>query len=150
MKEVISDTIAKTITSQIHHFSSYTSFDKIVLIPAQGRVKVEKTTGLWLSVADYRSTEVSDDELPPLPPQINIPEPVWSVNGIPGGDQHNGWITYLAGTSQSVLYNAPASVPTDNPVAVTVHLKGLQFTFNKKSFKDPMLVSHLFMIEHTG
>ncbi len=144
LQEVIADTIAKTITSQIHHFSSYTSFDKIVLMPAQGRVKVEKTKGLWLAVADYRSPDISDGELPPLPPRVNIPEPVWSVNGIPRGDQHNGWIT---GDGTSVVYNAPASVPTDNPVAVTVQLKGLQFAFNKKVFKDPMLVSHLLVYD---
>ncbi len=144
LQEVILDTIAKTITSQIHHFSSYTSFDKIVLMPAQGRVKVGRTKDLWLSIANYRPPDISDGELPPLPPRVNIPEPDWSVNGIPRGDQHNGWIT---GDGTSVVYHAPASVPTDNPVAVTVQLKGLQFTFNKKVFKDPMLVSHLLIYD---
>jgi hypothetical protein len=144
LQEVITDTIARTITSQIHHFSSYTSFDKIVLMPSQGRVKVEKTKDLWLSVADYRAPDINGDELPPLPTRVNIPEPVWSVNGIPRGDQHNGWIT---GNGTSVVYNAPRSVPTDNPVAVTVQLKGLQFVFNRRVFKDPMLVSHLLVYD---
>jgi len=144
LDEVVADTMAKTITSKIHHFSSYTPFDKIVLMPAQGRVKVERTKDLWLSIADYRSPDISDGELPPLPPRIDIPEPDWSVNGIPRGDQHNGWIT---GDGTSVVYHAPASVPTDNPVAVSVQLKGLQFTFNKKVFKDPMLVSHLLVYD---
>lgn len=144
LSEVILDTAAKTITSRIHHFSSYTSFDKIVLMPASDRVKVGKTKGLWLAIADYRSPEIREGELPPLPPLINIPEPDWSVNGIRRGDQHNGWIT---GDGTSVLYNAPASVPTDNPVALSIQLKGLQFTFNKKVFKDPMLVSHLLIYD---
>lgn len=147
LPEVIIDTVAKTIISQIHHFSSYASFDKIVLMPHRDRVKVEKTKGLWISIADYRPPEVGDGELPPLPRQVNIPEPVWLVNGIIHGDQHNGWITYPTGSSQSVLYNAPASMPSDNPVAVSIQLKGLQFTYNKKIFKDPALVSHLLIYD---
>jgi hypothetical protein len=144
LPDVAVDTTAKTISSQIHHFSSYTAFDKIVLAPQQGRVKVEKTQGLWLSIADYTPLQGSDGELPPLPPRVNIPDPDWAVNGIRRGDQHNGWIT---GDGTSVVYNAPASVPTDNPVAVSIQLKGLQFTFNKKVFKDPMLVSHLLIYD---
>lgn len=144
LPDFVVDTAAKTITSQIHHFSSYTAFDKIVLHPQQGRVKVEKTQGLWLAIADYAPPPVSDGELPPLPPQVIIPEPDWDVNGIRRGDQHNGWIT---GDGTSVLYHAPASVPTDNPVAVSVQLKGLQFTFNKTAFRDPILVSHLLIYD---
>ena len=145
LSEVVVDTVAKIITSQIRHFSSYTAFDKIVLVPSHARVKVGKTQSLFIRIADYTPPVVSGDEVPPLPSRINIPEPTWSVNGITGGDQHNGWINDV--TSPSVTYHAPISVPTDNPVAVAIHLKGLQFTFNKKVFKDPMLVSHLLIYD---
>jgi hypothetical protein len=144
LQNIATDTIAKTITAHIRHFSTYTSFDKIVLKPAAKRVKVERTESMWLSVVNFQAGELSDGDLPPLPPRINIPEPGWNVNGIPRGDQHNGWIS---GDGVSVIYNAPASVPTDNPVAVAVTLKGLQFTFNKIVFKDPVLVSHLLIYD---
>src|SRR5689334_22465431 len=37
------DTAAQTITTQINHFSTYSSFDAIDLRPVRARVKVEKT-----------------------------------------------------------------------------------------------------------
>lgn len=37
LENVIADTVTKTIRSEIHHFSSYSSFDKILLKPQHGR-----------------------------------------------------------------------------------------------------------------
>lgn len=144
LQNIVTDTNSKTISAHIRHFSSYASFDKIVLKPAGARVKVERTQSLWLSIVNFQAGELSDGDLPPLPPRINIPDADWSVNGIRRGDQHNGWIS---GDDVSVVYNAPASVPTDNPVAVSVALRGLRFTFNNIVFENPILVSHLLIYD---
>lgn len=147
LPEVALDTAAKTLTAQIHHFSSYASFDKIVLNPVQGRVKVEKTQSLFIQFADYRPPGGSEDELPPLPKLLQIPVPQWEVNGINNGNSDVGRISFIDGSKQSVIYTAPVSVPTDNPVAVTAQLKGLEFKFNKQVFKDPRLVSNLLIYD---
>jgi hypothetical protein len=147
LPEVKLDTTAKTLTAQIQHFSSYASFDKLVLNPALGRVKVEKTQSLFIQFANYRPTAGGEDELPPLPQLLQIPVPQWEVNGISNGNSAVGRISFIDQSRQSVIYTAPASVPTDNPVAVTAQLKGLEFKFNKQVFKDPTLVSNLLIYD---
>lgn len=147
LQEVRLDTNARTLTAQIHHFSSYASFDKIVLNPAQGRVKVQKTQSLFIQFANYKPSGESEDELRPLPKLLQIPAPQWEVNGISNGNSNVGQISFIDGSKQSVIYTAPASVPTDNPVAVTAQLKGLEFKFNKQVFTDPRLVSNLLIYD---
>ncbi len=138
LPEVILDTAAKTITSQIQHFSSYSSFDKIVLKPEQARVKVEKSIRMEIHFAI--SDPDNDIVLPP-----SIPAPLWTVNGIPHGNANAGRITTL--TTNNAKFTAPVSMPAENPVAVAAQLKGLQITFNKKVFKDPILVSNLLIYD---
>jgi hypothetical protein len=136
--EVSVDTVAKTITTQISHFSSYASFDKIVLRPQQARVKVEKSIQMEIHFV------ISDlDAGIALPP--NIPNPQWTVNSIPFGNSDVGRITPL--TTNNARFTAPVSMPDQNPVAVAAELKGLEFKFNKKSFKDPSLVSQILIYD---
>lgn len=144
------DTVNKTIKSQILHFSSYAAFDKMILTPVSARVKVEKTASMMIQFVSSPSEEREaagrgEDYLPPLPP--NIPAPEWFVNGISYGNRNIGWITNSTGATTSATFNAPASVPEDNPVAVSVQLKGLKFKFGKKIFNDPQLVSNLLIYD---
>jgi hypothetical protein len=150
LQNIILDSINKTITSEIFHFSSYSSFDKMVLKPASARVKVEKTAEMVIQFADSPAEESdaarkNEDYLPPLPP--TIPSPEWSVNGARNGSRNFGWITNSVGAPGSATFNAPANVPDDNPVAVSVHLKGLKFKFGKKVFDDLQLVSRLLIYD---
>ena len=138
MPEVSLDTVARTITTQINHFSSYASFDKIVLRPQQARVKVEKS--IQMEIHFVISDPDAGIALPPA-----IPNPQWTVNSIPFGNSFVGTITPLI--TNHARFTAPAGLPDDNPVAVAAELKGLQFTFNKKTFKDPALVSHLLIYD---
>ena len=58
LQEVKLDTVAKTISSQILHFSNYSSFDRMTLVPVSARVKIETTISLMIRFAHY---------LPPAP-----------------------------------------------------------------------------------
>jgi hypothetical protein len=138
MPEVSLDTVAKTITTQINHFSTYSSFDKIILRPQQARVKVEKS--IQMEIHFVVSDPEADIVLPP-----KLPSPQWTVNSIPFGNSDVGRIT--PSTTNNARFTAPVSVPDGNPVAVAAELKGLQFKFNKKVFKDPALVSHLLIYD---
>jgi hypothetical protein len=138
MDQVILDTAAKTITTQINHFSSYASFDKIVLLPQQARVKVEKSIHMEIHFALNFLDE--DIALPPT-----LPATEWAVNGINGG---NGFVgTIMPITTNHSKYTAPVSMPDDNPVAVSAKIRGLEFTFNRRTFRDPSLVSHLLIYD---
>jgi hypothetical protein len=144
------DSVNKTIKSQILHFSSYSSFDKIVLKPASARVKVEKAASMVIQFVSSPAEEADadnkgEDYLPPLPP--TIPAPEWSVNGEKYGNRNIGWITNSTESATAATFNAPANVPNDNPVAVSVHLKGLKFKFRKKVFNDLQLVSNLLIYD---
>jgi len=138
MPQVTLDTVAKTITTQINHFSSYASFDKIVLKPEQARVKVEKS--IQMEIHFVFSDLENDIALPP-----NIPTPQWSVNGIDYGNTDVGRITPLI--TNHAKYTAPVSMPEDNPVAVAAQLNGMEFTFNRRTFRNPSLVSHLLIYD---
>lgn len=148
LPEVQTDTIAKTITSTIFHFSSYAQFDKIVLIPAQARVKVEKTLAMAIHLvgsAFEESENEDEDFLPGLPP--SIPRPEWYVNNISRGSVDVGRIQTHDYTNNNVDFIAPASVPEQNPVAVSARLKGMKFKFNKKVFTNLELVSHVLIYD---
>ncbi|HEY0355051.1 MAG TPA: hypothetical protein VGC29_02535, partial [Flavisolibacter sp.] len=148
LESVETDTIAKTITSTIQHFSSYAQFDKIVLIPTQARVKVEKTLAMAIHLvgsAFEESENEDEDFLPGLPP--SIPRPEWYVNNISRGSVDVGRIQTHDYTNNNVNFIAPVSVPDQNPVAVSAQLKGMKFKFNKKVFTDPELVSHVLIYD---
>ena len=139
MDLVVLDTAAKTITTQINHFSSYGSFDRIVLLPYQARVKVEKSIQLEIHFA------IADVENYTLPP--TIPAPEWAVNGINGGNGFVGTIVPTGTNTNHSKYTAPVSMPDDNPVAVSAKIRGIEFTFNRRTFRDPSLVSHLLIYD---
>ena len=140
LPEVKLDTAAKTITTQINHFSSYTSFDKIVLKPEHARVKVEKS--IQMEIHFVISDLENDIALPPT-----IPNPQWMVNGIDYGNTDVGRISPISTNANHAKYTAPVSMPEDNPVAVAAKLNGMEFTFNRQTFRNPSLVSHLLIYD---
>ena len=148
LKHLTADTVNRTITSVIRHFSSYASFDKIVLQPANARVKVEKTISMSIQYVVDRNEESqneNEDFLPPLPSRIPAPE--WSVNDVVMGNADVGQIRRVDQNNNLVNYTAPVSVPEQNPVAVSAELKGMEFRFNNKVFKDPSLVSNVLIYD---
>jgi hypothetical protein len=50
-------------------------------------------------------------------------------------------------TATNVKFTAPVSIPDENPVAVAAQLKGMVFTFNRKTFKELSLISHLLIYD---
>jgi len=136
IREFTIDTTAKAITTQINHFSTYSSFDAIELRPIQARVKVEKTVHMEIHFV------IAEEEIA-LPP--TIPNPQWAVNGIPFGNTDVGRIS--PSTTNNALFTAPVSVPDQNPVAVSAKLSGMEFRFHGRTFRDPSLVSNLLIYD---
>ncbi len=115
LKKISLDSGAKTISGNIKHFSAYVNFSKAKIDPASARVKVNGSKRLKIIGAFSDDTD-EDEELAPL--VIEYPAMKWSVNGIPNGNSAVGVIS--ASHGGSAIFQAPAQIPAQNPVAVTV------------------------------
>jgi hypothetical protein len=115
LNKTVLDSFAKTLTADIHHFSAYVNFSKAKISPASARVKVNGSLRLQIVGAFWDDTD-DDAELLPLG-ILEYPNMNWSVNGIPNGNSSIGIIS--ASQSGSAIFQAPAQIPQQNPVAVT-------------------------------
>jgi hypothetical protein len=142
------DTVAKTISGSINHFSDWGNFTAIKLYPSHARLKVKKSHDL---VIDLIANE-EDDFVVPLGSsdagflnalrRRNISwRAAWSVT--------SGTITRESKTTAT--YTAPAIVPVQNPVAVTASLNGLSYTTKVRgtsvTFNNLKLVSNILVFD---
>ena len=146
LKKFTIDTVAKTISGNINHFSSYSTFEALEIKPASAKVKVNKSIPLEVYMTgptpDVEELAALDDgTLAPLvkPKYMSIKN--WTVNNIVNGNSSVG--VTQATSSLDVTYKAPASVPAKNPVAVVASLKDLDYAINGQKFKDLKLVSNI-------
>lgn len=116
LKKAVLDSLAKTLTADIHHFSAYVNFSKAKISPASARVKVNGSLRLKIVGTFWDDTD-EDAELMPLG-IVEYPNMKWSVNGIPKGNSSTGIIS--PSQNGSAIFQAPAQIPQQNPVAVTV------------------------------
>jgi hypothetical protein len=154
LNKFVLDTLAKTISSSIKHFSSYSIFEELKIDPASARVKVNKSLCLNIKIINpFRpppgAPGAGDDELAPLTPSINNSSEqttsnttMWRVNDIINGNSSVGQITNVI-QNLSATYTAPASIPEKNPVAVEVKLTDETFTQKGVSFNDLRLLSNI-------
>jgi hypothetical protein len=121
--KITTDTIAKTLTAEILHFSSYVIYELAEIIPASARVKVNGSLRLRITNVVHSSggeshTYINGIEVQqPLKVKTGSAE-VWKVNGIEKGNSTVGIIS--ASQDYTAIFQAPAQVPSQNPVAVTV------------------------------
>lgn len=153
-RQSVVDTVAKTVTVETTHFSDWVigSFIEMSLSPSSAKVKVNKSIGL--SIAGFDAA-YDDGEVIPLAAVNQSTEKLasrtgyftingWSLNGA------NAPVSGSAGSLQattggrSAQYTAPSSVPSQNPVAVSVSLTQNQINGPNASF---MLVSNIHVYE---
>lgn len=151
LKDFTLDTIAKTLTGNISHFSTWSDFEKLKIHPSYKRKKVD--TYLYLEVnwiedeknSDNPSTSTKDDDLSPLRAQKI--RAAWSVNGIPSGNSIVGTIYAPGPYKMVVIYHAPALVPERDPVEVAAKLQGITYKYKGTTFKDLRLVSNILVFD---
>ncbi len=126
------DEIAGTITAATTHFSDYSNIEGLQIRPGSASVATGGVVNIAVKLCLQETTGgpgdplvalmySCDDELIPLGTFTN-----WSVNGIPGGDNTVGRVVALDATK--ARYTAPATVPQNNPVAVSVTARGRRST----------------------
>lgn len=137
------DTVTKTISGYINHFSDWSNFSAIKIDPGYARVKVTNTRPLTVTGVVPTPTDESNDEIVPL---YKSPRKViWKVNEVVGG---NATVGTIGGRMLGAYYTAPAKVPGQNPVAATASLQGLNLKFNGINFKDLRLISNLLIYDN--
>ena len=123
LKKFILDTVAKTLSGDINHFSDWSKFDELKIDPSYARIKVKKSMSLTINMI---TADDGGDELMQLIPMKKKKIPwsaTWMANEIINGNATEGKISVTSRTS--VKYTAPAALPPKNPVEVTAELAGI-------------------------
>ncbi len=135
------DTIARTVTGNITHFSTWLFFDYFNLKPTSARVKVTKQLNLVIECTYPGRDGIFTDKS--IPKTIKFST---YVNGIRGGNGVVGTVSSVAGqTIRNIKYTAPASVPNNNPVALSVEASNI--TFNRRTYSKLKLISNITIID---
>jgi len=125
IEDVHADTVSRSISCEIGHFSTYTPATKFTLRPGFTRVKVKQEKLFILTISGtypdgkrYRSgVEANAFFWPGHPVE-------WSVAGVIGGNDVVGHIhSFSADNMNGAIYTAPVAVPADL-VTVTARYVG--------------------------
>lgn len=115
--KLTTDTVAKTLTAETWHFCTEVAYYKAEIDPSSARVGVNGSLRLSIIGIDHYEAHlyVYGKE---VPVNVKPDAEIWKVNGIPKGNSTVGLIS--ASQNYTAIFQAPAQVPSQNPVAVTV------------------------------
>lgn len=155
-KNIVVDSIQKTVSCFVSHFSKWAKFDRMYISPSAATVKVNKSKALKINIykTDREKTLEEDVGLleSPFPtsntdndndllatPENGFHVKDWTANGIVNGD-----ISTVGSVSKQgnniAIYKAPTVVPSGNPVAVSVQI------YSDKKNKKLLLTSNINVI----
>lgn len=119
------DTVAKTVTLNINHFTARSMGSKAMILSSPSEVHNTETS--MLRAVDFTGPSASsgagsgDDELSPLGNTSGLPGVSdWRVNGIPGGNSSVGTVS---GNENLATFTAPASITARKIVYVSAKYK---------------------------
>lgn len=137
------DTVNRTVSGNITHFSTWVFFDYFNLNPTSARVKVGKK--LQLQIVCTYPGGLSDEFRNNILKQMKFST---YVNEIHGGNAGVGTVSSVLGTTEYrvINYTAPAMVPDNNPVAVSVEVSNV--TFNRTTYSKLKLVSNITVFDN--
>lgn len=162
LKKIEIDTTQKTVSGFAPHFSRWAVFSKIWLTASSNTVRVNGTVSLKVgSIEDIKdaarkefsspavesaisesttSNGEDDDELlkAPYDETKHYYTGEWTVNGNVNGSPDVGFVTKQ--DNRNAIYKAPASVPDNNPVAVSVQV------YSDDKSKKLLLTTHITVI----
>ena len=161
LKKISVDTTQKIVSCFALHFSRWAQFSQIYLTASSNMVRVNRTVALHVrsfedlkdaiskevssleteSATSESSTPGSDDDLLFGPTPKKLPHYYtgeWTVNGNVNGRPEVGFVTKQ--DNRKAIYTAPATVPDNNPVAVSVQI----YSDDKK--KKLLLTSNITVI----
>jgi hypothetical protein len=117
------DTVAKTVSLSISHFSIWSMGSQFYLFVAPVRVTEKQTSEAYIILVNDEGDpspgaggEFGLSALPPVTPVPNSNASSWSVNGAPGGNSRDGTIS---GTETTETYTAPATIDKERKVQIS-------------------------------
>ena len=156
LRSTVTDTIQKTITASTIHFSRWAKFSRLYIDPSSTSVKVNKTVRLMIREYGLAPTSSDNDDELLAPPakegnddgllatpgmHPNFYTSDWTVNGIVNGKPEIGTLKLNENkNSYGAEYKAPAVVPDNNPVAVSVQI------YSDQPNKKLLLTSNITVI----
>ena len=113
------DTIARTITAQISHFSNWRAYQGYHLSVTNHRVLTGEAASSIVSI-EYSAPPIGggDDTDETVVPGRDFVDNLWFVNGVSNGDASTGTLTPVLAGSAAMWYNSPESVPSPDPVNI--------------------------------
>ncbi len=132
LKDIKLDTVLKTITGNIKHFSSWALNWSFSLKPEKKRVKVSKTVDILAMPIPIDNRDIGEKlevHQGLFGPAANLNPTGWYANVVLNGDAENG--IFPASDSYPLLtwrvtYQAPAKVPSRNPVEIMLAIVGAE------------------------
>jgi len=123
------DTIAKTVSLGISHFSIWSMGARLYITAFPDELRKDEMSVVSAVIqSPPEPSSGSDDELPPLPSTSLLNDVSnWKVNGQLNGNNQNGLIT---GTGNRVSYKAPSSITQKQTVQISAEVKYSISEFN--------------------
>lgn len=135
--KVTNDVAGKTVSASVNHFTDFTEFDILRLVPPSLYLKPNQSGSFEVSYAGMSIDGRITFGLAVLQNDI-----VWKVNGATGGNSANG--TIQATNRVAARYTAPANAPAMNPVTISADIN-ISFVVNGQSFNKGVLTGQAFI-----
>lgn len=137
VENVTNDAASKTVSAKVSHFTDFTEFDILRLVPSSLYLKPGESGTFEVSYAGMSTDGKITFALGVIANDIT-----WKVNGSTGGNSANGSIQ---STSRiAAKYTAPATAPAINPVTISAEIN-IPFVVNGQSFNKGILTGNAFI-----
>lgn len=136
--KVTNDVAAKTINASVNHFTDFSQFDIMRLIPASAYLKTGQTENFAISYVG-----MSGENMLTFGLQLLTEPAAWKANGVTNGNTTHGTIQSTAPVKAT--YTAPATSPAINPVVVSAEIN-IPFTVDGVRFNKGILTANAFII----
>ena len=142
------DTVAKTATEQISHFSLWSIGSRLSLTCQPYKVTRNGISGaeiVYMKVPPKLVKDANGEyELSTLPITVPVPDDDignWSVNGVVGGNAQDGTIV---GPGRSAVYTAPAQIDKKRTVQVSAEVELIFDVYNNQQVVNTLQKFVLF------
>jgi hypothetical protein len=137
VEKVTNDVASKTVSAMVNHFTDFTEFDILRLVPPSLYLKPNQSGTFEVSFAGMSTDGRITFALGVLANDIT-----WKVNGTTGGNSANG--TIQSTNRVTARYTAPAAAPAMNPVTISADIN-IPFVVNGQSFNKGVLTGQAFI-----
>lgn len=138
VNKITNDVAAKTINASVNHFTDFSQFDIMRLIPASAFLKTGQTENFEISYVGMTTDNIITFGL-----QLLQSPAAWKANGVTNGNSTHGTIQSTGPVKAT--YTAPATSPAINPVVVSAEIN-IPFTVDGVRFNKGILTANAFII----